>query len=87
VEDWGFSTHGYLVDLPTGSLELVNHDEEGQPAAIKIKFGQGCMLATQQTLECGWDRGNSPMLENYLRYYNYHGDYHLSLSLALNGQP
>ncbi|MGB7096822.1 MAG: DUF4350 domain-containing protein, partial [Anaerolineales bacterium] len=87
VENWGFSTHGYLVDLPTGTLELVNHDEEGQPAAIKFKFGQGCVLATQQTLEWGWDTENSPMLDNYLRYDNCHGDYHLYLSLAMNGQP
>jgi len=87
VEDWKFSTHGYLVDLPAGSFELISHDDEQQPAAVKFDLGQGCVLATLQTVEWGWDRKGSPMLENYIRYDDCQGNYHLYLSLTLNEGP
>jgi hypothetical protein len=87
IEDWGFSTHGYLVDLPTGALELVNHDDAGHPATVKFDSGQGCVLATLQTLEWAWDREYSPLLENFLSYDNCQANYQLYLSISLKSAP
>jgi hypothetical protein len=87
VEKWDDSVHGYLIDLPDNTLDLVNHDEMDQPAAVKFDLGQGCVLATQQTVEHGWDSKGSPMLENYLFYDNCQANYQLYLSLALKSGP
>jgi hypothetical protein len=87
IDLWGFSAHGYLTNLPAGAYELISHDDQAEPVAAKLNLGQGCVLATLQTLEYAWDRNDSPMLENYLRYDDCRADFHLYLSLALNGAP
>ncbi|MGW8227158.1 MAG: hypothetical protein ACWGOY_15560, partial [Anaerolineales bacterium] len=87
LQGWNFSAHGYLVNLPAGSLELVNHEDAGQPAAAKFELGDGCVIASEQTLEWAWDPNNevnSPMLENYLRYDDCQSNFQLYLALALN---
>jgi hypothetical protein len=87
LQGWNFSAHGYLVNLPAGSLELVNHEDAGQPAAAKFELGDGCVIASEQTLEWAWDPSNevnSPMLENYLRYDDCSSNFQLYLALALN---
>ena len=85
--NWDDSAHGYFINLPARTLDIVNHDEVNQPAAVKIDLGQGCVLATQQTVEHGWDHEGSPMLENYIRYDDCRGNYQLYLALALNSGP
>jgi len=87
MEDWGASVHGYLVDIPSGASELVTHDDQQQPAAVKFDIGQGCVLATLQTLEWAWDHEYSRLLENYISYDDCSANYHLYLSLALNNAP
>jgi hypothetical protein len=87
IDNWEYSIHGYLVDLPAGSLELITHDDEGQPAAAIFELGQGCVLATLQTLEWGWDHEYSRLLENYIRYDDCGVNFQLFFSLALNNGP
>ena len=87
LEDWGFSLHGYLVDLPEDSLDLVIHNDADQPAAVKFDLGQGCVLATQQTLEWAWDHEYSRLLENYIRFNDCSANFQLFFSLALNNSP
>ena len=87
LQEWQFSAHGYLVNLPAGSLELVTHEDAIQPGAAKFELGDGCVVATEQTLEWAWDPNNevnSPMLENYLRYDDCSSNFQLYLALALN---
>ena len=87
LEDWDFSSHGYLVDLPEDSLDLVIHNDADQPAAAKFDLGQGCVLATEQTLEWAWDHEYSRLLENYIHYDDCSANFQLFFSLAVNSSP
>jgi hypothetical protein len=84
LDGWNDSVEGYLVNVPIGSIELLYHDPENQPAAVKFDLGQGCVLATLQPLEWAWDREYSRMLENYLRFDNCRADHLQFLSLVVN---
>jgi len=87
LDSWKSSVHGYFVDFPAGSKELLYHDPEQQPSALKFDLGQGCVLTTLQPLEWAWDHEYSRLLENYISYNDCSANYHLYLSLALNNAP
>jgi hypothetical protein len=87
LDNWEISLHGYFENIPAGSSELVSHDAEQQPAAMKFDMGQGCVLATLQTLEWAWDREYSPLLENFLSYDNCQANYQLYLSISFKNGP
>jgi hypothetical protein len=87
LDGWFHSAHGSLIDLPADTQNLVKHEEADQPAAVKFDMGQGCVLATLQTLEWAWDREYSPLLENFLSYDNCQANYQLYLSLSLKSGP
>jgi len=87
LENWGFSSHGYLVDLPADSLEIITHESAGMPMAAKFSLGDGCVVATELTIEWGWDLEYSPILENYILHDDCESNYHLYLSLTMRGAP
>jgi hypothetical protein len=87
IDQWGFSSHGYLTGLPSQSVELITHDEASQPAAMVIEQGMGCVLATMQTLEWGWDHEYSRILENFLSYDNCQANYQLFLPVSIKSGP
>jgi len=68
--DWGYSTHGYLVDLPAGVIRIISHEPSGIPTTVKFGLGDGCVVATEQPLEWGWDGEYSPILENFILHDN-----------------
>ncbi|MBC7129377.1 MAG: choice-of-anchor J domain-containing protein, partial [Thermoplasmatales archaeon] len=66
LDNWGYSTHGYLTDLPSGSeIVLTSND---QPVFVVSPYGRGCIIISTQTLEFGWAWGYSSFLENVILY-------------------
>jgi hypothetical protein len=57
LDGWGWSTHGYLEDLPFGTrtvMEIESGEGAGQPTYIEYDYGDGKVLTTMQTVEWGY---------------------------------
>jgi hypothetical protein len=68
LDGWNYSTHGYFVSLPMNANPIVLHGANVQPTTSEFTLGKGCVVATDQTLEYGWDLGYSAILENFILY-------------------
>lgn len=68
VDDWGYSTHGYLTNVPDDATTIFA--SHGDPTYIEYGYGSGTVLATMQTLEWPWycDCGSKDLLRNELGY-------------------
>ena len=66
LDNWNWSTHGYLVNLPFRADNIIAHEPSGEPAAAEFRLERGCVLTTQQPLEWAWMWRNSPLLENMI---------------------
>jgi murein DD-endopeptidase MepM/ murein hydrolase activator NlpD len=61
-DGWGYSTHGYLHNLPVDSNEVIRIQSgtgAGKPTYIDYDFGGGKVLATMQTVEWGYGTNGS----------------------------
>jgi hypothetical protein len=68
LDGWGSSTHGYLVDLPPDTENLIAHEPLGEPTFVEFRLGLGCVIATEQPLEWGWWYSDARILENAVLY-------------------
>lgn len=66
LDNWSYSTHGYLIDLLPGYDEVLRHDYASEPCMAVQGYGDGWLIATMNTLEHGYGMGYSTILENVL---------------------
>ncbi|MHA2031251.1 MAG: CARDB domain-containing protein, partial [Candidatus Kariarchaeaceae archaeon] len=78
LDSWGSSTHGYLTNI--GSADVIL-DNGLNPVLIEFPFGSGTIITSTQTLEYGYDRAFSKILENLLLYLPASRDHDLSVTL------
>ncbi len=69
LDNWNFSTHGYLTNLADFYTVIVD-DLNSTVLAIK-RLGDGGIIATMQTLEHGWYWFGCPILENVIKYWQF----------------
>jgi len=71
LDGWGYSTHGYFTNLPSGAQILIGiaDDPTGKPVYIWWRYGRGFVFATMQTVEWAysWDL-NKILLLNEIDY-------------------
>ncbi|MFQ6061498.1 MAG: hypothetical protein ACE5KV_09470, partial [Thermoplasmata archaeon] len=68
LDGWLYSSHGFLKDIMLSYDVLIRDSDSGNPVAIEIFLQKGAVVATMQTLEWAYDRGYSPILENFIMY-------------------
>lgn len=68
LDGWNSASHGFIRNIVPSYDVLVSDPISGDPAAVEIYFGAGTVIASMQTLEWAYDRGYSPVLENYIFY-------------------
>jgi hypothetical protein len=83
LDGWGWSTHGYLNNLPFDTqtvVEIESGDWAGQPTYVDYDYGNGKVLATMQTVEwgygtdgtdgnsCNWCGPRPELLRNEMRF-------------------
>lgn len=72
IDDWGYSAHGYLTNVPSSATTVVGYqdDPDARPTYLEYTHDQGRVLATTQTLEWGYRsyRGSLEFLRNELEY-------------------
>ncbi|MHA2337061.1 MAG: CARDB domain-containing protein [Candidatus Hodarchaeales archaeon] len=78
LDSWGSSTHGYLNNI--GSADVIL-DNGLNPVLIEFSFGSGTIITSTQTLEYGYDRAFSNILENLILYLPASRDHDLSVTL------
>ncbi|MBN1846203.1 MAG: hypothetical protein JW810_11005 [Sedimentisphaerales bacterium] len=62
LDNWNFSTHGYISGHPVGAHEILEDTINGQPCAMESMLGIGRIFVTTQTME--WSGASTPYLEN-----------------------
>lgn len=67
LDGWLYSSHGTLTGMASFDLIIVDAATL-EPVAVEIGFMGGAVVATMQTLEWGYARGYSPILENFIYY-------------------
>ncbi|MBN2230774.1 MAG: right-handed parallel beta-helix repeat-containing protein [Candidatus Thorarchaeota archaeon] len=67
LDYWSASVHGYVDSLPGGS-QIILETDSGYPVLIEQAFGMGSIVISTQTLEWGFARDKSRILENVLLY-------------------
>ena len=70
LDNWAYSTHGYLVNLPLDAYEIIRDSIPDEPAAAIFRFGDGGVIATMQPLGYAWYYGYSGILENMILYWD-----------------
>jgi len=50
LDDWGSSSHGFLTNLPAGTLPILT-DENANPVMIQYSFGKGLVVASMTSTE------------------------------------
>ncbi len=68
LDGWNSASHGFVRNIASPYDVLISDPVSGDPAAVEIYFGAGVVIATMQTLEWAYDRGYSPVLENFIFY-------------------
>ena len=70
LDGWNYAYHGYFTGYPAGSQIILTEGDTGfaNPVLITAPYGSGCVIASGQTLEWGYWRGDSNLLENVLLY-------------------
>ncbi|RLF02781.1 MAG: hypothetical protein DRJ64_08965, partial [Thermoprotei archaeon] len=66
LDNWFYSAHGYLYNLPSGSQVILTSG--GEPVFVISPWGSGEIIITTQTLEWGYNEGYSKFLENVILY-------------------
>ena len=69
VDNWNYSSHGYLTNLPDSANVIVGEasNPANRPTYVEYSEQRGQVLATLMTLE--WPGGNGPqMLRNEINY-------------------
>lgn len=61
-QGWGYSTHGYLTDLPVNTNTILQVSGSEEPTFVSYPFGLGTVYTTMQTVEWGWASGDSHQL-------------------------
>jgi len=69
LDNWGYSTHGYFINLLPGTNTIIR-DSEGRPIYIEYQYGAGLVLATMMTMEYADPDNNWDLLRNELDYLN-----------------
>lgn len=70
LDGWDASYHGYFTGFPAGSELILTEGDTGSasPVLIIAPYGDGCVIATGQTLEYGYSEGYSKLLENVILF-------------------
>lgn len=71
LDYWGWSTHGYLTNLPSDATRVIGiGGDPNRPTYAEYEHGDGLVLATMQTLEWPWyvGWGTKRVLRNELAY-------------------
>jgi hypothetical protein len=66
LDGWGSSAHGFLSNISSATTILA---DGLNPILIELEYGYGNMIVSTQTLEYGYDRSKSNLLENLLLYW------------------
>jgi hypothetical protein len=69
LDNWGYSSHGYLTGLSDHYTVL--SDTLDRPVLAIKRLGAGGIIATQMTLEYGWGGIGCPILENVVKYWQF----------------
>lgn len=81
LDNWSAAVHGFFTSYPPNSRIVIKEDGTGYPAYLEFDYGTGAILATSQTLEWGYTRGYSLILENSLLYIRAKYPHELSVTL------
>ncbi|MCH7761338.1 T9SS type A sorting domain-containing protein [candidate division TA06 bacterium] len=68
LDDWDYSTHGYLISFGPTHTEILRNDPYNEPSLVEFPWGGGVIIATLNALEWGHGLGYSWLLENVLLY-------------------
>lgn len=68
LDEWLSSAHGYFVTYPSNAQKIFLDSNTSNPVCIEANFGRGVILASMQTLEYGYAKGKSHLLENIILY-------------------
>ncbi|MHA1989910.1 MAG: hypothetical protein ACW981_04085 [Candidatus Hodarchaeales archaeon] len=66
LDGWGSSAHGFLSNISSAKTILADGIN---PILIELEYGYGTMIVSTQTLEYGYDRSESNLLENLLLFW------------------
>ncbi|MHA2278346.1 MAG: hypothetical protein ACXAC2_21415, partial [Candidatus Kariarchaeaceae archaeon] len=66
LDGWGSSAHGFLSNITSAKTILA---DGLNPILIELEYGYGTIIVSTQTLEYGYDRSESNLLENLLLYW------------------
>jgi hypothetical protein len=76
LDGWNFSSHGYFINLPEDTMEILVTPNEGGPAPVMIEypFGAGKVIASLTTSEWRYvgatGTANKKLLANEIAYQN-----------------
>ena len=66
VSGWNSSTHGYLTNLPTDVLVIIERSDNNEAVLAEYGYGDGTVVATTMTLE--WSGADPRLLEQTTTY-------------------
>ncbi len=66
LDNWNYSTHGYLTGLLPGHDAVLQNDDFSEPCLAVQAHGDGWVIAAMNTLEWSYYWGHSPILENVI---------------------
>jgi len=87
LNNWYYSTHGYLQNLPPDAYEIIRDSVPDAPAAAIFRLGNGGVIATMQPLEYAYDYSYSPILENVILYWVYGVSPNILMAISDYDQP